>query len=41
MSTRETTTIEVDRSTVWRELNSKKRVGESFNDVLERILEEN
>jgi len=39
MSTRDTTTIEVERE-MWRELNAKKeQPGESFNDVLRRILE--
>lgn len=33
----ETTTIEITRD-VWRELNARKYPGDSFNDVLERLL---
>jgi predicted CopG family antitoxin len=39
MSTRDTTTIAVDQS-MWKRLNDeKKHSGESFNDVLERLVE--
>ena len=33
-----TTTIEVKDST-WKELNSMKRKGDSFDDVINRLLE--
>jgi predicted CopG family antitoxin len=40
MSVRETTTIEIEKST-WKSLNARKMVpGESFNDVVNRLLAE-
>jgi len=40
MSVRETTTIEIERTT-WKELNAEKQEpGESFNDVVNRLLDE-
>ena len=35
---RSTTTIEVKNET-WKELNAKKEPGESFDDVIQRVLE--
>jgi len=35
----ETTTIEIKLET-WRELNNKKEPGDSFDDVIKRLLEE-
>jgi predicted CopG family antitoxin len=38
METQEqTTTMEIKHST-WEELNKRKKVGESFDDVIKRIL---
>lgn len=40
MSTSETTTIELNRE-IWRELHNRKQgPGDSFNNMVERLLDE-
>jgi predicted CopG family antitoxin len=40
MMSEDTTAVNVDTRT-WRRLNARKRPGESFDDVVDRLLEQN